>query len=75
MLRRALELSNSPESAEGLAGVLEAQGRPRNLSSSTAAPLKVRRMKRRRAAWRGLLRLKSVREIRKPPCNFTGQPW
>src|SRR5260370_7750384 len=27
MLRRALDLSNSPESAEGLAGVLEAQGR------------------------------------------------
>src|SRR5437870_3198740 len=27
MLRRALELSNSPESAEGLAGILEAQGR------------------------------------------------
>src|SRR5947199_8752312 len=27
MLRRALELSNSPESSEGLAGILEAQGR------------------------------------------------
>src|SRR5262245_382659 len=27
MLRRALGLSNSPESAEGLAGVLEEQGR------------------------------------------------
>ena len=27
MLRRALDLSNSPESAEGLAGVLEEQGR------------------------------------------------
>src|SRR3989442_888747 len=27
MLRRALDLSNSPESAEGLAGVVEAKGR------------------------------------------------